>query len=733
MSLNLTYHVQLIRYLQFSNRFIHKKTVIMSTDVIIKEKDIKHLTLFRNQSLYNHTIVKQNFISNVKQITHWEELECLGYNPELSRVEAIVNIKQSGGYSGNLCSLGSPEYVRFFIDYNDGSGFQDLGVSSFRAHNISDAPPGPQHPISYMVSKEINSEQHKKFCGTEVLVTLRAVLSWNSIPSNDPNELPTYGNVLDAEAVLKPLKFNIIYPLPLPIQPINPVVKEYIDFELKKEKVEVNIPDLIKTNLEMEVSPGRIMSQVVKISKNEKITFPKDIIDFDLPELGIDPNELIEELEQQKFNTNYEEIVSVGMNTAQDTFGAVINIKRPVGYGGNLCKNGSLEYVSFFADFNNNGVFEKYLGTSHVKVNDIQNIPAGGLMYGVFLKTDLSKYLKPCNRPQIVRIRAILSWATPPTSDPEQHVNWGNSMDVLVQLRPKKTDQTSIIYSVGNVAIEEISPSSCLAYPGNTGMRNNRPWGGMITIKGGIDNSGAPGTTKYRVEYSQNGVDYLPVTLKQNVTTINFTTETSQNHVLEDANGWFPYLANHDASNLIVIKDQVLATWPSHNFEGKYYIRVSYTKSDPIANPSSIQHSTPIRIQLDNRRFRPDDTSNNSLDVGFDVDMKVHGGVCKVYNQGDILSGDLKVVDQYYGGYRLSVQPATQIINSAGLINYNDLTILDNADPSFSGPTNEPFAIDTGKLKKCGYALRLRGFERTILNNRHDNPYADKYVGFSVR
>ncbi len=720
------------------------------------KKQLKKITLLRQQSLTADNMLLTLGFPTLGGITGWEELECVGYNPELSTVEAMVNIKQSTGYSGNLCSTGSPEYVRFFIDYHDGNGFQDLGIESFRAHDISDDPPGPQHPISYMVSKKIDVAKKKQFCSNEVLVTLRAVLSWNVVPSSNANQIPTYGNVLDAEAVLKPKVLFIptppVFELPefdIPVlddpeilnppaidttgglldsvAPVNPAVPKIKAIDLK---------DFIKTNISQGVSPGRTVAQLMSasiISNNPSIT--NQLQNTNLQDIGIDIDDLTNGLSSKDFNVGYEEIVSVGMNTARDTLGAVINIKKPLGYGGNLCSNGSLEYVSFFADFNNNGNFEQYLGTTSVKVNNISSIPGEGLMYAVMLKTDLSKYLKKCEQPQVIRLRAILSWATPPDpSNAEQAVNWGNRMDTLVQLRPKKSTQTSLIYSIGNAAVDVIDASSGLAFPGSSGRGNNRPFGGSIVIKGGIDNSGTPGTTKYRVEYSQNGIDYFPVTLKQNVRTITYANPLNPFtfHTLEDEQGWFPYLANHNNGNLVAIENDVLAHWASHSFVGKFYIRVSFTKDDPIANPTSIQHSQAVKIQLDNRRFNADNTPNNTLDAEFDLDMIIDGGVCKVYTQGEQFTGKVKVKDAYYGGYNLNIQPNSQIIDSSGLINYAPTAILNNASITETGPDAEAFTIDTSKLNKCGYTLRLRGYERTILNSNHNFPYSDKYVGFSV-
>src|SRR5271154_2250044 len=121
---------------------------------------------------------------------HWEEIKCVGYNPDMQRLEAVVDIKQSTGYSGGLCTNASREYVRFYVDFKDGAGFRDLGLASFKSADISDAPPGLQHPLSYMVYLYINDTQYRRFtdCTHAVIPTMRAVLSWNVVPPpNTPN------------------------------------------------------------------------------------------------------------------------------------------------------------------------------------------------------------------------------------------------------------------------------------------------------------------------------------------------------------------------------------------------------------------------------------------------------------------------------------------------------------------------------------------------------------------
>ena len=67
----------------------------------------------------------------------------------------------------------------------------------------------------------------------------------------------------------------------------------------------------------------------------------------------------------------------VGLETAADTLGAVIDVKRPTGYSGDLCEAGSKEYVAFGADWNDDGIFEEYLGTAHVEVHDLEGAMPG--------------------------------------------------------------------------------------------------------------------------------------------------------------------------------------------------------------------------------------------------------------------------------------------------------------------------------------------------------------------
>lgn len=143
------------------------------TKEILKQptkEQLKKITMLRQQSLNKNNMLLSIGFPQLSGITTWEELECVGYNPELSTVEAIVNIKQDSGYSGSLCSTGSPEYVRFFIDYNDGNGFENIGLASFRAYDISDDPQSKQFYVNTRYNLVWDSDSKCDICNWQYML-----------------------------------------------------------------------------------------------------------------------------------------------------------------------------------------------------------------------------------------------------------------------------------------------------------------------------------------------------------------------------------------------------------------------------------------------------------------------------------------------------------------------------------------------------------------------------------
>ena len=77
-----------------------------------------------------------------------------------------------------------------------------------------------------------------------------------------------------------------------------------------------------------------------------------------LPGLDIDLSSLFDKLFPVDGDTRYEELECIGLNPNQDTLVGVIRVKLPNGYSGGPCTAGSREYVTFWADFDNNGTLD---------------------------------------------------------------------------------------------------------------------------------------------------------------------------------------------------------------------------------------------------------------------------------------------------------------------------------------------------------------------------------------
>jgi hypothetical protein len=174
----------------------------------------------------------------------------------------------------------------------------------------------------------------------------------------------------------------------------------------------------------------------------------------------------------------------------QDTLVGVIRVKLPNGYSGSPCTAGSREYVTFWADFNNNGTFETCLGTTSVNVYDIDKIPKEGLEYAVFLPVDLSCRRRPCQEgPVVVRVRAILSWqVAPPCSNPSYIPVWGNreeTLSISSRVHLRSGSHNPIIQTVA----AWMCPTSTPHRAGNRPVPGwlpalDNPFGGIVIITG---------------------------------------------------------------------------------------------------------------------------------------------------------------------------------------------------------------------------------------------------------
>ncbi len=166
--------------------------------------DFKQL-LIKNPNYFGNVTVKElaqkySVIEQMSSNVKYEKLVCVGLYPESNLLEAIIEVKLPYGFKGQLCDKGSKEYVAFYIDYNDGSGFVSVGAPA--EVNV--------HDISYIDGSHLYYAVRKPFiplkyteCDTPQIVQVRAILSWEDLPTG-PGYDPPWGNVVNAWVQIKP-------------------------------------------------------------------------------------------------------------------------------------------------------------------------------------------------------------------------------------------------------------------------------------------------------------------------------------------------------------------------------------------------------------------------------------------------------------------------------------------------------------------------------------------------
>lgn len=132
---------------------------------------------------------------NTNRSTEYEQLYCIGLDPDSGQLTGMLKVKRGSGYSGGPRTAGSTEYVAFWVDW--GSGFHYEGTASAVVHDFGWLPPaGLEYsvslPVDFLSRIEPRSEGSKT-------VKVRAVLCWNTPPSTaDPNAPVVWGNIVES-------------------------------------------------------------------------------------------------------------------------------------------------------------------------------------------------------------------------------------------------------------------------------------------------------------------------------------------------------------------------------------------------------------------------------------------------------------------------------------------------------------------------------------------------------
>jgi hypothetical protein len=462
-------------------------------------------------------------------------------------------------------------------------------------------------------------------------------------------------------------------------------------------------------------SPGLTAALMAPNAGNFLDQFELDLADIDFDDLfGIGDG-----------NVTYEELECIGYDPNDDSLVGVIRIKRPSGFSGGPCTDGSREYVTFWADINNNGTYETCIGTASVRVYDINNIPREGLELAVHLPADLIRRRIPCQEgPRIVPIRAILSWAVPVLcATPNATPTWGNRLETLVHVRPGRRigddDLEPELSSVGGIPVDYIDGNGFAqnAVAVTSGAYfNDAPFGGRINLGGKIINGTA--TTRYRVMVRAHGIGtFLPLNLEPNgfpltiVTPGPVTTTTTVHAGSDGYYGYEDYSASH------YVEGNILAVWQTGPGEhgNAYDLRIDI--KDPGNQLVDIQ-SNVVVVEVDNQS------------PVLTLEFKALPGDCAHFSEGTPFTGAFSVTDPHFGAFYFQILPDGPANGVLPTPASGSSVHLGGAIPDPG--VNTAFALDTDGMDPCGYALVLHASDRTNVNSGYDHNTNQDSLGFCL-
>jgi len=627
--------------------------------------------------------------------TYYEQIQSVSYNPDLQLLEAIISTKRDSGYNGSLCTAGSYAFVRFYLNY--GSGWEDQGYSAVNEHDIptgNDCTNHAEKPLSYSASLKITPKSNR--CSVHVLPQVRAILEWNKVPTaNDPNYSSIWGNTVDDHIQIKPrIEFIVANPVfneVVGLTVLNPTLKladaanlvqggqqayDEMKAAANPQPLELNkLAELYKGNKEVSAARYGLQYALPLLQSYDTTTLSKNIDLWN--KLGIDFNAVLAELGETNANVSYEQLESVGLDYNLEQFVASFRVKRPSGYSGDLCTKGSLEYVAFWADWGNNCKWQ-YVGTTTVNVHDVNNIPAGGLSYAAVLPYDFNKVRKLCSNPEVVKIRAVLSWGVAPSVTDANALNyWGNRLDAYIQVKPGIGSGVlaPVFNIIGGIAVDQISDVNGLTIPGakfalnQIGVNDYSPFGGVIVIQG-------PSFTnqKYRIKVTDMS------TLASYYVNNDFVVV-----------GWLP------------VPPYVQYTTVSAG-PGFYYDYQTFDKNtDNVLARFSPGTNNLLRIDLEIECVAGMFTKYIQMDnLPPAISLQVNdGGNCSFYKVGDVITGSFSVNDAHLLSYSLAS-------SFGGSVNGTT-----NISTNFSFPT-------AGTKSPCG-KISLVAYERTIYDSQWTN------------
>jgi hypothetical protein len=140
---------------------------------------------------------------NTNRSIEFEQLNCIGLDPQTGQLTGVLRLKRGSGYSGGPSTAGSREFVAFWVDW--GSGFEYEGTTSVAVHDFGCLPPaGLEYNVSLPVDLRSRVREYSKIANA---LKVRAVLCWGSAPSTtDPNAPVVWGNCIESRIPIPPVQ-----------------------------------------------------------------------------------------------------------------------------------------------------------------------------------------------------------------------------------------------------------------------------------------------------------------------------------------------------------------------------------------------------------------------------------------------------------------------------------------------------------------------------------------------
>ena len=286
--------------------------------------------------------------------TAFEQLGCVGYNPTLGRLEAVVAINQDSGYNGGLCTAGSQEYVRFYTSPDKrrdlaGPGRGELhGERSVRAEAVAvqrrtagqparilvrdrQFAAGARNPVVERRAARKHAEfhpglgqrgEHRERSRCRHRASSSSAACWNTptwrcLPMSQISSTPPQAVPVAPPKTLTPAELAALYP-----------------------------PGVVPAHRQF----YKLVTQVSGAPAKHPLT-----------KLGLNIGAIVAGVIATSGDTAFEQLDCVGLDTNRSLLAAVVQIKQSSGYNGGPCTAGSSEYVAFWVDW---GTGFEYVGTT---------------------------------------------------------------------------------------------------------------------------------------------------------------------------------------------------------------------------------------------------------------------------------------------------------------------------------------------------------------------------------